>query len=198
MNGTQVQLSTIVGQLGLEWTVHGVRDFNGDGKADILFRRSTDGAILLLLMDERQPDPVGTYLGPMGTPQILSATIVGRIGTEWRNAGVGDFNGDGRSDILYRRNSDGTVLMLLMNGAQILSAPIVGQLGTDSENVGAGDLSGDGKADIVFRRSDGAVLVFLMNGAQVQTSAIVGQLGLEWNSCYVSPASPSARLSAMK
>jgi hypothetical protein len=134
----------------------------------------------------------------MNGTQVLSAPIFGQLGPEWLDAGVGDFNGDGRSDILYRRSTDGALLMLLMNGARVLSAPIFAQLGAEWENVGVGDLNGDGKADILFRRSDGSVLVFLMNGTQVQTSAIVSQLGLEWSSCYVSPASPALSLNARK
>jgi hypothetical protein len=58
MNGTQVQSATIFGQLGLEWTVHGVRDFNGDGKADIVFRRIADGAVFVLLMNGPGSDAI--------------------------------------------------------------------------------------------------------------------------------------------
>ncbi len=143
-------------------------DFNGDGKADILFRR-TDGTLLMFLMNGGQ---------------VIAAPIVGVLGPDWRNVGVGDFNGDGKADILFRR-ADGTLLMLLMNGSQVLAATIVGQLGADWQNAGIGDFDGDGKADILFRRTNGQVLVLLMNGPQVLSATIVGTLGTDWQNAGV-------------
>jgi hypothetical protein len=101
--------------------------------------------------------------------------------------------------VVFRRSSDGALLLVLMNGTQVQSATIFGQLGLEWTVHGVRDFNGDGKADIVFRRiADGAIFVLLMNGAQVQTPSIIGQLGVEWNSCYVSPVGPSASLNAMK
>jgi hypothetical protein len=56
-------------------------------------------------------------------------SILGNPGTAWKVAGVGDFNGDGRSDILWR-NDDGTVAEWQMNGATPLSTTILGNPGT--------------------------------------------------------------------
>jgi hypothetical protein len=41
----------------------------------------------------------------------------------WVVVGTGDFNGDGKSDILWR-NSNGDVGIWLMNGTQTLSQPV--------------------------------------------------------------------------
>src|SRR6266540_1032125 len=142
-------------------------DFNADGCADLLFRR-TNGQVLEFLMNGSS---------------IISAPIVAQLGTDWQNVGIGDFNGDGKADILFRR-TNGTVLMFLMNGGQVQSAIIVAQLGTDWQNAGVGDLNGDGTADIVFRRTNGQVLVFLMSGAQVLSAPLIGQLGSDWVSVF--------------
>src|SRR6266508_1289386 len=143
-------------------------DFNGDGCADLLFRR-TNGQVLEYLM-------IGGVL--------QSAPLVGQLGSDWQNVGVGDFNGDGKADILFRR-TDGTLLMFLMNGGQVIAAPIVGVLGPDWRNVGVGDFNGDGKADILFRRADGTLLMLLMNGSQVLSATIVGQLGADWQNAVI-------------
>ena len=47
------------------------------------------------------------------------------VSTDWVIAGSGDFDGDGRSDILWR-NISGAVGYWAMNGAAILSMPILG------------------------------------------------------------------------
>ena len=46
-------------------------------------------------------------------------------GASWRVAGTGDFNGDGKTDILWQ-NSDGTPVNWLMNGTSTIGGGIVG------------------------------------------------------------------------
>jgi hypothetical protein len=45
--------------------------------------------------------------------------------------GTGDFNGDGRSDILWRNDGGTTVVDWLMNGASIQAAQVVGSASAD-------------------------------------------------------------------
>jgi hypothetical protein len=59
--------------VGNDWTVEGVADLNGDGRADIVWRH-TSGAAFVWLMN-------GTAL--------LGSGSLGTIGTEWTIAGIG-------------------------------------------------------------------------------------------------------------
>jgi serralysin len=62
--------------------------------------------------------------------QIQAATFVSP-GSDWHIAGTGDFDGDGRADILWR-NDNGTVAVWEMNdGAQVAGAQVVSPLSTD-------------------------------------------------------------------
>jgi len=92
---------------------------------------------------------------------------------------LGDFNADGRKDIVFRRD-DGLLSMYFMNGTQVASAAIVGQIGVEWTLVGIADFNGDGKADLLFRRNDGVLALHLMNGAQVQAAQLLGGIGTEW------------------
>ncbi len=65
------------------WSIVGQRDFNGDGKADLLWR-DTSGNIAIWLMNGLS---------------ILQAGGLGNMPTNWSVAGTGDFNGDGKGDI---------------------------------------------------------------------------------------------------
>ena len=88
-----------------------------------------------------------------------------------------DFNGDGKSDILWR-NSDGTVGMWLMNGTQF-SASSFGVLDLGWTIVGQRDFNGDGKGDILWRNADGTVGMWLMNGTQFTPSSF-GAIPTSW------------------
>jgi subtilisin family serine protease len=96
-------------------------------------------------------------------------------------AGVGDFNGDGKSDILWRNTSTGQVTMWLMNGTSMSTSAT---LATDPAwtVAGVGDFNGDGKSDILWRNtSTGQVTMWLMNGATMTSwASIIGSGNTAW------------------
>ncbi|MBF0459204.1 MAG: VCBS repeat-containing protein [Nitrospirae bacterium] len=86
---------------------HPGRDFNGDGKSDILWQNSSTGAVALWLMDNATIKSYGS--------------AASSIDSTWQLKGVGDFNGDGKSDILWQNSSTGAVAIWLMDNATIKS-----------------------------------------------------------------------------
>ena len=54
----------------------------------------------------------------------------------------GDFNGDGRDDLLWR-NDNGTFTTWQMNGHTVQANVFVGSIGTNWHLVGTGDFNGD-------------------------------------------------------
>jgi hypothetical protein len=76
-------------------------DFNGDGKADLLWRNGSNGATVIWLMD--------------GATQ-LSAGSIGNVPLTWQIDKVEDFNGDGKSDIFWRNSTTGANVVWLMDG----------------------------------------------------------------------------------
>jgi hypothetical protein len=139
-------------------------DFNGDARADIGFRNN-NGAITFWLLN-------GTNISVLGN---------GTVGPEWNIAGFADLNGDGQSDIVWRRSTDGSVAVWLMNGTTVLSAVGIGVVGLEWHIVGLRDFDGDGKADILWRRAtDGSNAIWFMNGGTVTSVAPVALLALDW------------------
>jgi hypothetical protein len=102
--------------------------------------------------------------------------------------GVGDFNGDGKSDILWWNSSTGEAYIWFMNGGTSTSQMTPGSASSPWSVRGVGDFNGDGKADIVWRNSTtGQVYVWLMNGATVTSSATPGGAASPWGIFDLAP-----------
>ena len=128
----------------------GVDDFNGDGKADLLYRKS-DGSVGVHFLNSADKG--------FETP----------LDTAWQIAGTGDINGDGGADLILR---NGTAV-----GAWLMSAegPVwqgLPELKTESQIVGLGDLNGDGTDDIVINTNGSYGAWSMAEGQAVSWQAI--------------------------
>src|SRR5437762_881494 len=108
MNGLTIAsggyLRTVADQA---WQVKGIGDFDGDGKADILWRNSSTGENYIYVMN-------GMTIASEG----YLSTVVDQ---GWQVKGVGDFDGDGKADILWRNTVTGEDYAYFMNGSVIAS-----------------------------------------------------------------------------
>jgi translation initiation factor IF-1 len=156
----------------LDWNIVGVGDFNGDGRADILWRHFATGE---------------NYIYPMDGLAILPSE--GYIRTQadlnWKVVGTGDFDGDGKADILWRNFATGGNYIFPMDGLAIL--PSEGYISTQADQnwkvVGTGDFNGDGKADILWRHfATGQNYVYPMEGLAILPSEgyVRTQADLNW------------------
>ena len=93
------------------WTVAGLGDFNGEGMADILLSNTT-GKFADWTMN-------GSTIEQAGDLTYQGQTV--DLNPAWSVAGIGDFNGDNKSDILLR-NSNGSLADWSMDGSTIDSA----------------------------------------------------------------------------
>src|SRR5438477_868324 len=151
------------------WQIQGTGDFDGDGKADILWRNALTGENYIWLMN-------GLTIASQGSINVVEPT------SGWQVQGIGDFDGDGRADILWRNLSTGENYIYLMNGWTIAAQGLVNAVGDQAWQVkGIGDFDGDGRADILWRNSStGENYIWLMNGLSTASQGSVNFVDPAW------------------
>ena len=144
-----------------EWPISvAVGDFNGDGHFDLAvadhnINAPSAGAVSVLLGNGS-----GGFSAAPGSPFA--------VGNNPSSVAVGDFNGDGHSDLAVANFEGNSVSVLLGNGSGGFSAAsgspfAVGQYPT---SVAVGDFNGDGHPDLAVANAGGAsVSVLLGNGS---------------------------------
>jgi len=94
---------------------------------------------------------------------------------DWEFVGRGDFNGDGKPDILWRNTSNGQNAVWFMNGTTVTGFAVLDSMPDQTwEIVGTGDFNGDGKTDILWRNtSSGQNAVWYLDGVTVTGFAVL-------------------------
>jgi hypothetical protein len=107
-------------------------------------------------------------LNYQGAEASVSITVVGTT--------VGDFDGDGTSDILWRHNTQGDMwLWPLVDAARAAETYVRTVADAQWEIRGLGDQTGDGQADILWRHAPtGLLYLWTMNGGDVVGDDYVG------------------------
>jgi hypothetical protein len=150
-----------------QWAVQNVGDFDGDGKADVLWR-AIGG-----------PNAGLVYIWRMNGSSIASADAVTGVSFDWIIQAVGDLDGDGQVDILWRHTS-GLVYAWLMDGAQVSSHGSPAGVENEWTILGLGDFDGDGKADVLWRHASNSTTVWLMNGLAIANTGAPGPVAADW------------------
>ncbi len=93
-----------------------------------------------------------------------------------------DFNGDGRSDLVFEHFWDNHVYMWLVNGLSHTGKYVYQNLPKVWRIVSVADFNGDDKADILLQHTDnGALVIWLLNGNSIADADYVAlSVGAEW------------------
>lgn len=137
-------------------------DLNGNHKSDLMWRDSGAGGGLVLWMMNGH---------------AIASTVVKSLTPGYAIVASGDFNGDGKADLVLRKDANTQLLLWIGNGNGGFTAyTLQTEFGAGWVVAGTGDVNGDAKSDIVWRNSGtGGLVLWLMDG-QFVDSAIVKSL----------------------
>ncbi|OMI12920.1 hypothetical protein BSN85_08755 [Bradyrhizobium brasilense] len=119
-------------------------DLDGDHHSDILWR-ADDGTVASWTLHNSGSNFAGAYTH---TGANLG---VGAVTSNWHLTNTGDFNGDGKNDILWR-DEGGELVSWDMNGLNYTGFDF-GHVDTAFQTAGIGDFNGDGKSDILWHNT---------------------------------------------
>ena len=173
-------------RIGPPWRIAASNDFNGDGKADLLWYNASTGESQLWFMDGARLASRATVLDEAGQPFL--------VGLPWHIVAARDMNRDGRADIVWHNRQTGTVQVWMMDreGYRVsqrlgLVAEGTALLTLATPPIAIHDLDNDGSPDLVVRNGTTVQIIF-MQGVKVARRSVVHasdrsvvQLGQSWS-----------------
>jgi hypothetical protein len=154
-------LSGIVslGPVPAGFRIDGTGNFNSTAGDDILLRSPTSVAVW-----------------PMSGFSPQSVQILGGTSPDWHNSGIGDFTGDGQSDLLFRNANTGEIATWgIANNALSTTPKVLGSTAPEYHIVAVDDFTGDHQADILFRHDNGDIAIWrVANNALAGVPSVVG------------------------
>jgi uncharacterized repeat protein (TIGR03803 family) len=130
-------------------------DFNGDGKLDVLWSSAND-------------DLYYWFATGSNSNITFTAAYGGTFPAGWAVVGIGDLNGDGKSDLVWQNTSTNQWGYWLMNGTQRIGSGLFDINASYGQIAGVSDYTGDGLADIVW--STGTTLTLGSNAGTCASS----------------------------
>ncbi|MCP9769901.1 choice-of-anchor D domain-containing protein [Lacihabitans sp. LS3-19] len=131
-----------------------IGDFNADGKQDIAKVKNMSSQLEILLGNGGVSFDYGFIPNSIFNPDLLSVA-------------VGDFNGDGKQDIVVSHSSSNNISILFGDGLGGFTVPTEVYVGISANSLAIGDFNGDGMQDIAYGNSDpGSVSILLGNGSE--------------------------------
>ncbi len=150
-------------------TYSGVGDFNNDGREDILFR-----------LNSGANQQIEVLTNALSGGNAIERTVVSGIEEWWETQGIGDMNGDGNADLLFRNANTGDIVQWNLDGGELISSAYLGNPGTTWDITGFHDFDGNGTDDILFRNNITGDVVQWATFAEGITGSIFGNVGNNW------------------
>ncbi|MEQ9399530.1 MAG: VCBS repeat-containing protein [Longimicrobiales bacterium] len=141
-------------------------DFNGNGKADLVWTNRATGLRYVWFMD--------------GTADVGGGSL-GTVPSDWTIDAAGDFNGDRRADLVWTNGQTGERYIWFMDGTTNTGGASLGVVPVHWRISGAADMTGDGRTDLVWTNvQTGLRYIWFMDGASNTGGESLGTVPVQW------------------
>ena len=149
----------------------GTGDFNGDDRDEIILHNPATGLTLFLFLNAT---------GTAALPPLQPVTEID-VANGWTLHDTGDFDGDGKDDLLLYNTVSGGIMIAFVNDSTILSFSGVMALDPTSDFVVAdtADFNADGKTDLLIQNTTtGLTVIFTLDGSTIDSTIPVFEMNV--------------------
>jgi hypothetical protein len=167
-------LASITEEQGTNPTYVVAGNFNGDKNLDLAVASQATGTVSVLLGEGN-----GLFSAPITIANLGANSSISALA-------VGDFNGDGKLDVVTANAGTRSVSVLLGNGNGTFQSAVTYAVGSSPSSLAVADFNGDGKLDIaVTNAGSNSVSVLMGNGNGKFQSAVSYAVGVDPTSVAV-------------
>jgi hypothetical protein len=99
----------------------------------------------------------------------------------WTMSGMGDFNGDGHNDVVWRNTTTGSIYVWYLNNGAFVSEAFVVTVDPAWKVEAVADFNRDGRPDLLMRhQSTGVAFIWFMNNAALVSDQFLFQIDPVW------------------
>ena len=135
----------------------------GPGTADIVWQHA-DGWLSVWHMDNQGTLAEAVNLTPSRVPD-----------GNWKIVGTGDFDSDGKTDLIWQHKTAGWIAAWFMDGPNLRSDVLLTPSRVSDPRwaiVAVGDMDADGEPDLIWQHDNGTISVWLMSGTTLRDSLL--------------------------
>ncbi len=147
-------------------------DFSGDGNISLVLQDSVTNKVALYYT-------AGTNHATITGGDFLNVTP----GVGWKVVGIGDFNNDGKSDIVFQNQTTHQISIWYMNGRFYTGGAVLPYVPDPAwKVVGVGDFNGDGFADLALQnQTTNQICTWFFNGTTYLGGVLMPNMpGVGW------------------
>jgi hypothetical protein len=105
---------------------------------------------------------------------ITGASQLGTVGTDWKFSGLGNFNGDGTTDLLLRNDLTGGLQVYDIKDNKIVGTALLGTIGTDWMYAGVGPIADASSQNLLLRNTSGDLESYTIKNNAIVDAVMAG------------------------
>jgi VCBS repeat-containing protein len=172
MNGSQTAANAYNNSsVNAAWKLAGTMDFNGDTLADLVWSNPSIGTFTIW-------DGQLASGNPFANDSLAPNVYVNAVSEGWALQGLGDFNGDGKGDLIWQNGT--TFTEWQSTGTSFTPNVFIGGVGAGWTLKGIGDFNGDGKSDLLWNNGT-TFTIWDSTGNGFSANSFIGGVSAGWS-----------------